>query len=354
MQYYVHRSIVALLLLSFLGVSCIREFPYNKKEERKLVVNAWVQSDSTITLQFSQSLLFNDPVRDYDQKYSKLDTEKLSLSLLVNGEAVPTHDVAVDSYKAICHKRTDIKVKSGDQIAFTASYPGLKSVSASLTLPPYPTVEPITYKEKKSKVEQNSSFSILNPDGTQIRLKQSHLYREFHFEMPLQDAVGERNFYLLTLSAAPFSTRGGAREPIYQNIRFQSTDVIFAQSSMAIPFLGEKSSTPYLILSDASFNGKGYPLSFFTEILYKVERQMPDGTTDEDYAPYPTEFDVVVNISQITEGAYYFFRSMNALHDSGENPLVEPVRVHTNIKDGLGIFAGVSSREIKITVPVGE
>lgn len=43
---------------------------------------------------------------------------------------------------------------------------------------------------------------------------------------------------------------------------------------------------------------------------------------------------------------------MNALSAAAGNPLTEPVRVHTNIEGGLGIFAGFSFASCSTLIPM--
>lgn len=65
----------------------------------------------------------------------------------------------------------------------------------------------------------------------------------------------------------------------------------------------------------------------------------------------PIEKDVVLfKLSQIDNATYKFWRSLKMQDEMGENPFSEPINLVSNIKGGLGIWAGYGATYYKIPI----
>ncbi len=353
MKYSVYPFIVSLIV-ALVCQSCERDIHFvPTDQERKLVINSYVLAGEPIYIQASQSQLFSDP--SHEDKVRDINRDLLEVSLLINDEKVPVEMVPEEhrGHPNLVAKKTP---QPGDRVAISATYPGLKLVTSSLVLPAIPSIGELSYKMKEEKPEVDHTGSTYTYDPNTGKRQETKIIKTtyskgFYFDLPVHDDTQQRNFYLLSITAVEYRDIDGVRTPVVVFRRFETDDPNFKEASFGIPFLGESGNLDYFVLSDMQFKGATYPFSFYTKVEYRSETQQ-DGRLFVREGDLPEDMEVIVHVAQLTEGAYYFLRSMNALNSSKDNPLAEPVRVHTNIKGGLGIFAGFSFTSSSTLIPM--
>lgn len=356
MKYSIYPFIVSLII-ALVCQSCERNIYFvPTDQERKLVINSYVIAGDSIYIQVSQSQLFSD--LSHDIKVRDINPDQLEVSLLINDEKVPVEMIPDSIFGHRGHPNLVAKKtpQPGDRVTISATYPGVKPVTSSLVLPAIPSIGKLSYKVKEEEPEVDHTGSTYTYDPNTGKRQETKIIRTtyskgFYFDLPVHDDTQQRNFYLLSITAVEYRDIDGVRTPVVVFRRFETDDPNFKEASFGIPFLGESGNLDYFVLSDMQFKGATYPFSFYTKVEYRSETQQ-DGRLFVREGDLPEDMEVIVHVAQLTEGAYYFLRSMNALNSSKDNPLAEPVRVHTNIKGGLGIFAGFSFASCSTLIPM--
>jgi hypothetical protein len=80
-----------------------------------------------------------------------------------------------------------------------------------------------------------------------------------------------------------------------------------------------------IYFNDRNFNGKRKTVTYF----------IPTGNAGD---PVPNPQDVYVLFEHLTESAYRYERSYQLYRENDGNPFSEPIKVHSNVNNGVGIF----------------
>lgn len=198
----------------------------------------------------------------------------------------------------------------GHTYSLKISHPDYDTVTAVQTMPAQPMVDSVTFDLEGG----------LNPFGEELS----------DFNIYLQDPPGEKNFYEVLLVGEYEYV-----DSIYDEMgNFVRIDTLVYTSV----FQPEGSDDPNvqpgfnetLVISDQFFDGKPYKLN---ARIYRY-----DGN--------PTRYAVYVRT--LTED--YFLYSITALrkYDSEGIPFVEPVSVHGNLNNGIGIFGLYNEVKMKV------
>ena len=137
-------------------------------------------------------------------------------------------------------------------------------------------------------------------------------YKYSTVSFKLHDPADQENYYQVKVLLSD-ETEGGS-----YYLSLFSNDPVFSTSY----------DWQALLLSDKTFNGKNY--------LVKVRVDI-----------YEEEFqgELFIDIKGISKDFYLYARSMYASQESGDFGFTEPVSIHKNINNGLGIFS-LSSRKL--------
>ena len=152
-------------------------------------------------------------------------------------------------------------------------------------------------------------------------------FRFHHLYVTIKDDPAERNFYNIKLRSWHWEyvwdpqTNEEDSNLVYGTVWFSSDD-------------------PVLTGSDASIGGNGFGQrgASFNDDLFEGG----DRTIELDAWLWETDA-VDVTVSSGTEEFYLYEVSYSKYQETRDNPFAQPVQVYTNVRNGLGIFAGVSS-----------
>ncbi len=106
-------------------------------------------------------------------------------------------------------------------------------------------------------------------------------------------------------------------------------DVGLPFGSLSWPFYGSG-------YNDAAFNGH--------QVVFRYDFAAYLLTPDLD-SVY-----IYIGLASLTEDYYRFFETYTRYDNFADNPFVEPINVYTNVKDGLGIVAGLGTYVEKIKI----
>lgn len=197
-------------------------------------------------------------------------------------------------------------ITEGEYRVEVSGIDGLKDISSTQTIPPKVNVNKGVYEE----------------NGT---IYQAYGYAESVDEalITFDDPADQENYYLVKLYV------------ISDNGDFENRNQMFVSSIN--PVAETVWSVDGILLKDDSFNGKTFDLSigFYNYLNYNSY-----GENTENY--------LEVELINISKDNYLYLRSFHAFQQADGNPFAEPVVVHNNIENGIGIFRTGNASKFRI------
>lgn len=211
-----------------------------------------------------------------------------------------------------------------DQLTFAASADGYGAVTSFCAVPAEPTISSVSYE----LVQREWDESII-------------------LDIQIQDK-SEQNYYWLVMQKwGPIyewdETDEGWMEQTYVDTGF--TQISFR--SIDASFNDEYHSESGVLFSDELFNGKSKRFEIeleywnFNDLIYNQDGAEPDSAVN---------FDLFVELRSIDKELYDHGISYNAYQQSNGSPFVQPVRVKSNIENGLGVFSVYSATRKTVSV----
>lgn len=187
----------------------------------------------------------------------------------------------------------------GKTYELRVSLPGLPTASATQIMPSPVTVDSVRLREKAG----------LSPDGTEL----------YSIDVFLKDKAGEKNYYGIKVSNNYFYVL-----PIYDNNgNVIGYDTLDSYEQRVFPYASDDPNAEIgddmMVVSDQFFDGQAYKFSF-----------------KSDY--YQQSATYKVRVRALTETQYLYAVSRQRQLDAEDFPLAEPVVVHENMTNGIGVF----------------
>jgi hypothetical protein len=291
------KIILFSALIALLASSCEKEVevkmpPY----EPVLVVNTFFESDSTPSVEVLYSKSVNDTAR-----IKKLMTAQVDL---YENDAYKGRMVIDTNKNYVLPGFTAV---SGKNYKLVINQQGFKEITALSYLP--------------NPVILNSAGYITglapgpNSGSTRARLT-------ITFEDP-----SEENFYFIRMSASRIDT-----------MKIDSVNYVLYPSRYDIYFEEPENSgddqffyNGGLLFTDQYINGKNVSMN-----LDFSEESIAGAQSIDLY------------FSTVNKEYFKYFKTLGLQEGTGSNPFVEPVRVYSNVTNGLGIFGGTSTLKYKL------
>jgi hypothetical protein len=187
---------------------------------------------------------------------------------------------------------------------------GFPTVEATQVMPAEPKIDSARYRPNDG----------ISNDGDKL----------MGIDVFLKDTPGERNYYAISATTEVFYTF-----PIFDN---QGNIIDYDTSFYQYPLYPIASDDPnaeltdaQVLVSDQFFDGQSYKLNL------KSER---------DQGGLTQRFRVTVRA--VTEDYYLNVITSQRKSDTNDTPLVEPVLVHSNMQNGIGVFALYAAKVILV------
>ena len=166
----------------------------------------------------------------------------------------------------------------------------------------------------------------LNSNDTQVydTIGKSRNY-DCEFKIKMKDKGNEKNYYrLAVVRKSTFEGESG-----YEFVHI--TDNIDPEAYSSDPLQTEDDSNPFCVFSDDIINGKEYTLKF----------KLSQNVITFYNRPKETKQELIIALQQISKDYYLYLRTRAVANE--DNVFSEPVQIHCNIKNGLGVFGSYSS-----------
>jgi len=334
------KTFFSILVVGFILISCERDVEFSGEVTNPLVaVNSFVAPDSTVTAYISISRFF---LKD---SIAYRNVNNAEVNLWING--VFKEKLNLDS---VATYRSSYKPTISDQIKLTVDVPQMKQASATTSFIDAPIVLSVDTQKVLIKKE------ILRYSSGDTLVVKNHY--KVNYKLKLADNGNQKNYYRLIVGIVSFEgvwnedtnkvdTLAGTIN--YNNFDFtdvvsgNTTDPLADGGTSPVAMLLSNANNMYHVFSDDIFNGKTYTLQFSTNITNNIK--------DIDYGFLSDiKHEVYISLQSISKDYYLYLMTRGASYLT--NFFSEPVKVHNNINDGVGILGSyTTSNIVKINLP---
>lgn len=295
-----------LLALALLGIGCetVVDVP-PPAHEPQLVAQSFFSADGGWTVQVTRTV-------PYASAASPTYVDDATVEVWDGDRRISTPQRADSgTYVAQGNGATQ-----GSTYTLRVEAPGYPPVEGHSTLPPPPVVT--VFHE-----------TLVPPADSLSRRRITQV------DLTLTDSPGVRNRYGLLVVQARWSEdrATGQRTPLPPSLfTFESNDPALGESDFDFLNTG---TTRYreAFFTDGLFDGSTYTLDF--DLQYDLPR---------DEAEVVIRRVFVVVLLSVTDDFYQYRKTASEQSVVNENPFAEPLRVHSNMTGGFGVFAGFQYR----------
>ena len=286
------KNYLILMVAAMLLSSCeklITEIEAPKSASKLVVYSVISPQDSVIEVKvYKSNPLFSEVIYKWEEdKFPPV----MNATVLLSGEGQSVTIPYDEENKAYRMDRSAIYIKAGGHYELKVMAPGFAQVNAECTVP----------GQTPPDIEITGS-GMTEETGME----------EWYFEFRFKDLPEIGHYYLVTA--------GLIHQDQYMGEEAQ-TYVYSASFKQGNSLVNDKSN------DGGYFNYRTYPLSLY----------------------YVGSNNVWVSLSLIDENYYQYAQSVYNFQN--ENPFSEPTPVYSNIKGGLGVFAGINSKIKAVPTP---
>jgi hypothetical protein len=221
------------------------------------------------------------------------------------------------------------------------------------------TGKPLAGKEYKITIEKNGflpieATSVIEPSPKVLNVsivKDSLIKDRAFVTVTFSDQSGVKNFYRLVVANedeyekrppwainSPNSPASGWVGNTYIDyslgIRSNDPNLTWNNQSSSAGVFDDVPNNIFNIFNDELIDGKTHSLTFSYSL-----------------SPYPeAKNNTVIYLQSITKELYMYLKSLSAQYYFGDDPLLEPIQVYSNVKNGGGILGGYNASKSSISV----
>jgi hypothetical protein len=331
-----HLSILYLLLMLGLLLSCETEIPFNGTiTEPVLVVNCVACTDSALQVNVSASRFFLSSEVDFPA------ISNATVALYVNGVfSENLTPIGQGNYQS-----TYIP-SEGDVVRMNVSANGYNPIWTETAFPIAVAGFQIDSTITKTDTVPFQDGGFIGPGGISQPISDSTImtYSYIHqYKIRFSNPAGEKNYFRLVVRQ--MDTKDG----IYYGNSYLNdfSDIVFGtKNETASGFVNTSNRDRFNVFSDDLIDGATHTISFsYTQSfkLYADTTLLKDTNSDKDWS-------LTIDLQSISKSYYLYLLSLKAL-GSSDGFMSEPVQIYTNINGGLGIFGTRTIQPRKFILP---
>ena len=309
----VHRSIsfTIVCLIAVLYSSCEVVVDVDLPEQdAPLVVNSFFTPDSLWQVNLSSGLPFDAIQPSFTERFAHVNAA--DISIWQNETQIPAQFRAQGNGQFVA----DTRPEAGQSYTIRVAAEGFDDVEGIGSIPTLPQV--VSFDAAQGSFEYQNGLDI---------------------ELRIDDPADQDNFYALYAEIYQENTdrvTGEPRWPAFSSlIGMMTSDPVLADQE----FLDiEETYVDEAYFTDDLFAGRPYTLDFSVA-------GFPFNDPNSDVL---FETTLTIYLLSISEDLYRYKRSANQQEDVGEDPFSEPVEIHSNMSNKVGIFAGYQA--VKFTL----
>ena len=292
------------------------------KEPPRLVANAFLQADSAVVLELtqSQSILSNATLREIAGATATLLEDGQQVAML---EGADTPGLYYSIFTPSVGKNYTLQVSKA----------GFESIEATTFIHPPVAIQEIEVDTTLLINSYMSEDSIITERNIVVN----------EARVTFNDPANESNYYELLAYRYVSQFIGDYDDQgnyiVTDTLRYleqlylSSDDPAVAEGESDVLEGDSDFYGAVLSFSDDFFNGKPYTLRF---------------KLDAYYYEYQADPQLYIMLRSINEGQYRYFRSVDLQYENEGNPFAEPVQVYSNVSNGYGIVSGSSADQVVI------
>lgn len=349
-----------LILITILGVQACVKFIETDENllNKQLVINSIITPDSLIKVNVFENVdinnIDNKAILDADitlfENEINVENLQLKLNITENSFYLETGEKQFDT--TYYYSSIETKVKSGASYTLKIKHPDYKEATCTTTIPASIQIQ---------NIDTSSTYTFNLPvDSTSewSRLEESRL---FNFGINFSDTKDFKNYYRLII----LYNRGILNKDTTNGNNFN-----YVQVSNMIPtsyktfdpaFSAEVESAnssilgsmdnEYNIFNDQLFDGENYQLNIYRTFGIQMGSSYENLLKEEPRFDLKTGefFHFKIILQNITEETYFYLKSFSKQYYNRNIPFVEPVKVYSNVENGIGIFGSCSSSAYEVT-----
>lgn len=210
--------------------------------------------------------------------------------------------------------------------------------------------EIIAYTKIPKKVEILKTDYIWQP--VVVRVNKNYSDRGVPFSITFQDSPSTEDYYKIEcFRAVDFDITTTAYDEVtHESGKWLNAEGIMQKASLDYNIT--ESYSPFqkkILISDKLFDGELYTLDFYLEFL-SDELTVPGLDIFDDHRKGYFKDSLFVTLQHITEAQYRYEITSDQQTLAFDDPFSEPVLIHSNVENGLGVFAGYSmTKSVDIT-----
>jgi hypothetical protein len=331
-----------IILFAFLFSSCEKEIDFTGEQEAsKMVLNAFVTPDSTISVHLSASRFFLSGKKTFTR------INNAEVYLWRNGEQVEKLTPAQGDYNYV----SSLKPNIGETIKITAAHPEYDPVESEVLIPaPTPVVEVDTTDFRHYGYTDTFKVTEDRGDGFGDYIDTQHrVMLVTKFKIKFQDPESVKNYYRLQGALLHYVYADNSEE--YKLFPIKMNDIVFGNGEMG--GIGtDMATSDYGEFNDILFDGKSYTITSEFQAEDNFQKEVSPNNT---YDRVPVKRELIIELESLSE-SYYKYLSSRSLRNSsfGGGFFSEPVQIFSNIKGGIGILGGYSVSRFTIELPAWE
>lgn len=329
---YIQLASSALLIT--LLTACQTTIPLDLGDNTpRIVINAiaTVQQGIDISLSQSKPTGVASPRVEVNYQYDHPDYP-YRMTLQVNDQLVPISEVK------------QYKPQAGDRIAISVEKAGLKTASATTTVPAQPTVGIIAVKKldktHRAPYAYNMPGRIDMPDGRYVEVQ------DYELSIPLQGITKDSYYRIIAEEQAVDPER-----------EFQESPYAWSQEKIDDPRMTQFGNGDLIFESRrgramnllAGSNVSASDCTLKTTLSFATKVCKADGSTDDERtAKGISEYVALrVTVYAITGDLYHYWQTVTSdrYNSMSETGLSEPILIYNNIHDGLGILGSMAASQ---------
>ena len=307
------------LILIILFSSCNKLFDYNYENEKQVNVSCILHKDDTIRVNVSYTLGVNQSSIDTNIFIKDADVfiyeggefkEKLkyhSNSIFING----------------WYFSETFFPQANEKYKLVVVVAGYDTITAETFIPEPINIDTILSSNLNFTIDSNLDFEP-PPDFPDMEPPPPDTSFSVDLGVNFSDKQNINNYFLFDMKY----NRGGdflSYDPVIETKNFENKYISITFS---------KQDYQKLIFSDTLFSGESY--TFRLSVNFRF--------IDNN------EITFEYQLSSLSKDAYLYYLTCYLQHKTVNNPLIEPVIIYSNINNGTGIFAGISSDMDSISI----
>lgn len=315
--------------------SCEKEIAFNGEiTEPRLVVNSILTPDTIIMAHLSQSRFL------LGEQNEMPAVENGEVNLWVNGESEGTlRHIAAGFYVSTFRPSPD------DFIHIEAGAQDFHPVSAETFIPATPDFAvsdtTVIFAEEEIPIWYESRPDAINI----VRFRETAIRLRLTDTEPTVD-----NYYFIKGTKTVYGTDGVI---FTQPLEVELSDILrndLKENDLLSELIdGEESKQTYNLFNDLLMGGKNIYLDYATSDIVDSRIFINGEEQDTDLQDIVIEYRF--EVGKLSKDLYLYLVSGDKAQKTKDNFLAEPVQVHNNILNGIGILGAYATKKVSIHVP---